>query len=162
MLKDHLTGMDSGSDQTLMRLALRAAIQLERAKAAETNDLEPVRQLGEALEHAASLGSSGAQLSLAQSGSLQPFQQLYALETVAGKAGSLSGFLSDKAKEFLAGDQLEESPARIEELVEFCNKLHRILRSNLRAERDAHARDRRTYGFRGATGGGVLEDTQRN
>lgn len=130
-----------------MELALRAAIELERAEESLSWDAKPVKKLGEALSDAASLEASGARLSLAESGSLQPFRRLYGSENPVDSGKSLAKFLSGNADKLLSLSTALPARSEIEHVIEFCVRLHEVLRSNSRAEREMHARGRRKYDF---------------
>ena len=141
------------SDRRLMELALRAGIQLELARIKKPADLEPIRQLAEALEQASSVSeieTAGRPLSLVDSSMLEPFERLYLFKRARDDSMNIGPYLASAAERFLEIGSLDSAPKDAEDLVSFCRDLHRVLRSYARADREMIYHGRRRH-FAGAT-----------
>lgn len=148
------------SERSLMRLAMRAAIELERAKARLDVDPEPILELSKALRDAAKMQKNHASLSVSRSGSLQPYQRLFMSEMRGHEARPLERLLSANADLLASANDLNGAPETLEQMIQFCNGLHKVLRAQSRAEREAHGRGRDNRNLGGSSGRRIDEDAE--
>jgi hypothetical protein len=130
-------------------LALRSAIELDRAGNGSEYETAPLRELADALERAAYPDHSGAApFKFVEPGFYQAFESLYQLQrrTPAHSVDELQEFMGDA---IMGLRQVEDSvvEAQIDKkLIAFCIALHRELIRELSAEGNV-VQERRYPGF---------------
>jgi len=137
---------------SLAQLALRAAVELERAQGGGAPEAEPLLEFSAALLHASLADEDDAPFRFVEPGFYQPLQRLYHVqESVRASDIEHIQQLIRRVSEGLAR-AADGHAADTEALIRFCVALHQELIEEMTAEDALVVHEGRTYGHWAAAG----------
>jgi hypothetical protein len=123
-------------------LAMRSAVELEKARENSPFEADPLLKLADALTHTTRTPDRGARYKFVEPGLYEPLERLFQADgSGASDVDALEQFMAERVKQLRTVERKKPSAKLAADLVSFCVALHRELIRDMTSEDELVVRD---------------------